>query len=86
MKKLIGSDQFVHPVCALSFPNMYQLGSPVNMDFKTCNPSQKDSGEEMECNICQKSSVRMLKCKDHQDFGKQAHPFCIMNKNKELIY
>jgi hypothetical protein len=41
------------------------------MDFKVCSGvSQKDSGEEMECNICQKSSVRMLKCKDHEDFGK----------------
>ena len=23
MKKLLGTDQFIHPVCALSYPNVY---------------------------------------------------------------
>ena len=88
MKKLLGSDQFVHPVCALSYPNVYQIGSPTNMDFKTCQSggSKDSSVEELECSLCQKSSSRILKCKDHDDFGKQAHPFCILNRNKEVIF
>ena len=38
MKKLVSSkdDEFIHPICAMSYPNIYQMGGPANMRIKFC--------------------------------------------------
>lgn len=86
LQKLGGShsDKFVHPVCALSYPTIYQMGSPSEMRFDLCNGLTEPPTEESNqtCAICNKASSRMLKSKD----GQFAHAFCIMELNKELIY
>ena len=56
---------FVHPCCALSFPNIYQMGSPVNMSIKICSgielsEIEKVPGPAPVCDICETSTPRML--------------------------
>jgi len=51
------SARFVHPVCALSFPNIYQMGSPANMSIKLCsgieiNELDKESEPAPICSLC----------------------------------
>ena len=71
MKKLLGSKkdppQFIHPICAITYPKIYQIGSPANMYFKHCQGVDKksvyeilDHQKENECEICKKISPRML--------------------------
>ena len=46
MKKLATTtkeegDEFIHPICALSYPNIYQMGGPTNMRFKFCKDVER---------------------------------------------
>lgn len=73
---------FVHPCCALSFPNIYQMGSPVNMSIKICTGVELSEIDRMAdpapvCELCKTSTPRMLKCQNFDQFNKQAHAFCI---------
>ena len=99
MKKMVysanesikGKDLFVHPVCALSFPNIYQLGGPGNMNLKFCSQVDifeisKIKDSSVKCDLCDKSSARLLKCHEYDKYQKQAHAFCILYNNLELIY
>ena len=64
MKRILNNESFIHPICAISYPNIYQFGRPANMNIKMCsgiNPSTQNSGE---CSICLKKTPRVLKCKD----------------------
>jgi hypothetical protein len=86
MKKILQSEGYIHPICAMTYPNIYQFGRPSNMNIKLCQGVEASQEPNGECNICCKKTPRLLKCKDFDDFGKHAHAYCIMNKNKEIIY
>jgi hypothetical protein len=65
----------IHPVCAMSFPNVYQFGSPANMNIKLCagvdlKEIAKISDQSQPCDICQKVTPRMLKCQDYEKYNK----------------
>jgi hypothetical protein len=72
LKKLMkGSSEddlgFIHPVCAMAWPNIYQFGSPVNMSIKLCagvevKDINKFSDPDNECSICDQKTARTLKC------------------------
>jgi hypothetical protein len=73
MQKLNGlTDKFIHPVCALSFPNVYQIGNPSDMRFGLCDDlvePPKDASTH-SCDICKKSTSRSIKCKDYEKYKK----------------
>ena len=82
---------YIHPICALSFPNIYQLGGPANMNFKLCSNIDPNEIKKMPvnpkiCDFCSHSTPRMIKCQEYDKFKKTAHAFCIMDRNKELVY
>ena len=83
--------EFVHPVCALSFPNIYQMGGPGNMHFKLCSgvdskEIDKPTEPVRQCDICHESTARMLNCWEYEKHQKSAHAWCIMNNNLEMVY
>ena len=95
MKKLVLSSkddhEFIHPVCAMSYPNIYHMGSPANMSIKLSKDVDRTEidrtiDENQICEICKVNTPRILKCKDYDKFRKAAHGYCILNMNKELIY
>ena len=66
------------------------FGSPTCMNIKLCagvNPKEVYNMPSPNfCDICGQSSIRMVKCHEYGTLKKQAHPFCIMNSNKDLVY
>ena len=46
MKKLVLSskeqEEFIHPICAMSYPNIYQMGGPANMSIKFCKDVDRE--------------------------------------------
>lgn len=98
MKKVYSNEEkdlffgFIHPVCALSFPNIYTIDNPVSMKIKLCTGVQSRDleGEPDQssniCDICNISTPRILKCHDFDKFEKKAHAYCLVNQNKELVY
>ena len=79
---------WIHPVCALAYPQIYAISSPKTMEFAVskeidaANLYKVDT--EKKCAICDEPSARLLQTDD--DSGAVAHAFCAFQSSMQAAY
>ena len=81
---------WIHPICAISYPKIYQMTSPEWMTFKLCKDVDtqnlykisEENGVIKSCCLCNNTTARMLSHSSENDGSSEedmryAHPYCL---------